>query len=135
MKHELNTSVILETTRLAFAGEMSFPQSIAALAGIGVERYSVDLARLERVCHGTGGDSIVEPVPLDDSPKIASQWSPEAVATAVRTIQRQQLAYPQFLRIVMQAGCASYHVFINGRKVIYCSRFGDTHVELFPPQP
>jgi uncharacterized protein YbcV (DUF1398 family) len=51
---------------------------------------------------------------------------------AITAIQRRVIAYPEFLRLIMAAGTASYSVFLNGRKVIYFSRNGEFHVEPFP---
>jgi uncharacterized protein YbcV (DUF1398 family) len=54
------------------------------------------------------------------------------VSRAIRAIQRGEIGYDTFLRQIMQAGCASYCVFIKGRKVVYFGRDGDCHIESFP---
>lgn len=132
MSHALNVSVILETTRLAFAGAWPFPQVIAELTKIGVERYMTDLIRLERTDYNAAGDTVTAPLPLADAPPIAQVWSVDGVIRAVRAAQQSALIYPEFLRQIMAAGCAFYWVFLDGRKVIYFSRNGEFHIENFP---
>ena len=40
----------------------------------------------------------------------------------------------EFLRRIMQAGCASYRVFFGGRKAMYFGRDGAFYTEPFPAQ-
>ena len=132
MAHYLDVSVILEANRLAFANEMSFPQSVAALQKIGVERYAADLVLLEKTHYSACGDSVTEPLPLTDVPAIADAFSADGVVATLRAIQQRQLDYPQFLRQIMAAGCVLYWVFLDGRKAVYLGRRGEFHVENFP---
>ena len=133
MAHVLDVPVILEANRLAFADEMSFPQCVAALQQIGVERYAADLVQLEKTHYSAGGDSVTEPLPLRDVPPIAYAFSADAVVAALRSIQQRQLDYPQVLRRIMTAGCVRYWVFLEGRRAVYLGRRGEFHVENFPP--
>ena len=132
MPRRLDISVLLESSRLNFAGEMTFPQTVAALSEIGVERYGADLARLEKTHYAAGGESATVPLPLSDAPEISPQWSADAIAAAIRSSQRREIEYPQFLRQIMAAGCAAYWVFLAGRRAVYFGRHGDVHVEHFP---
>lgn len=132
MAHYLNASVILECNRLAFLDQMTFPQSLAELGKIGVERYFADLVRMEKIHYSACGDSLAEPMPLTDAPEIADQFSSEAVVAALRASQQKKIDYPQFLRQIMSAGCVMYWVFLTGRKAIYLGRTGEFHVENFP---
>ncbi|HEX3216797.1 MAG TPA: DUF1398 family protein [Aestuariivirgaceae bacterium] len=133
MKHRLNVSVILEMTRLAFANQMPFPASVTELQKIGVERYTADLVRLEKIHYAAGGESVIEPLPLTDVPEIAETFSEHAVIAALEAIQERRTDYPQFLRQIMKAGCTQYAVYLAGRKTIYFGRNGEFHVEAFPP--
>ncbi|HWB54261.1 MAG TPA: DUF1398 family protein [Tepidisphaeraceae bacterium] len=135
MARYLNVSVILECTRLAMLNQMTFPQSLAELAKIGVERYTADLVRLEKTHYSACGDSLTDPLPLSDAPEIAEQFSANAVVAALRAIQQKKIDYAQFLRQIMSAGCATYWVFLKGRKAIYLGRSGESHIENFPPKP
>ena len=135
MAHPLDVAVILECTRLAFADRMTFPEAVAALRRIGVERYVADLARLEKTHYSAGGGAVTDPLPLTDVPEVPASFSADAVAEAVRASQRGELPYPAFLRRVMAAGCVSYAVYLAGGRVVYCGRRGDCHTERFPPAP
>lgn len=136
MSHRLDVSVILETTRLAFADRMPFPASCAALTKIGVERYVADLVRLEKTHYDAQGDSVTDPLPLTDAPAIAEEFSEEAIIAALQAIQARRADYPQFLREIMAAGCVAYAVYLLGRRAIYFGRRGEFHVERFPtPAP
>lgn len=132
MRNSLNVAVILECTRQAFANEMTFPQTVAALAKIGIERYSADLTRLEKMHYNAAGDSLADPLPLADAPDIGDSWSADGVIAAVRSIQQGQIDYPEFLRQIMIAGCPLYWVYLSGRKAIYFGRRGEMHIENFP---
>ena len=62
----------------------------------------------------------------------AREFSAEGVEKAVRAIQRQQIAYREFCRLIADAGCVGYFVSLAGRRAVYYGRTGDEHVEWFP---
>ena len=62
----------------------------------------------------------------------ALKFSAEGVEKAVRAIQRQQIAYREFCRLIADAGCVGYFVSLAGRRAVYYGRTGDEHVEWFP---
>jgi uncharacterized protein YbcV (DUF1398 family) len=134
MRHVLDVSVVLETTRLAFQGEMAFPQVVAALAKIGVERYEADLTALEKWHYSACGDVVCDALPLAEAPETAEAWSVEGIREAIGASQRGEIGYPAFLRRILAAGCVGYWVFITGRRAMYLGRRGEVHVELFPQQ-
>jgi uncharacterized protein YbcV (DUF1398 family) len=67
-------------------------------------------------------------------PSIGAAFDPARVAATVKAIQRAEIGYAEFLRRIMDAGCASYAVFIMGRKAMYFGRDGDFYTEPFPAQ-
>ncbi|HVS71616.1 MAG TPA: DUF1398 domain-containing protein [Phycisphaerae bacterium] len=134
MRHVLDVSVILESTRLAFEGRMPFPQVVAALAKSGVERYQADLTRLIKTHYSACGHAVSDSLPLVDAPEPAEAWSEEGVKAAIRAAQQGEIQYPEFLRRILAAGCVAYWVFIAGRQAMYLGRRGEVHVELFPRQ-
>jgi uncharacterized protein YbcV (DUF1398 family) len=69
---------------------------------------------------------------MDDAAPIGAAFNEEDVVGAVRAIQRGEIGYARFLRRITTAGCASYRVFIKGRKAVYCGRDGRIYVENFP---
>ena len=63
---------------------------------------------------------------------IATDFSADAVAAAIREIQHDKLTYAEFVRQTMAAGCVGYFIQISGRRAIHFGRNGDFHVEWFP---
>ncbi len=128
----MDQSVLHECLAAAFAGRMTFPESVGRMMETGVERYHADLTRLEKTHYGLDGSTHLETMPLADAPAAPAAFSDAGVQAAITTIQQRQIDYLEFLRRVMAAGTASYSVYLNGRKAIYFGRNGDFHVEPFP---
>lgn len=128
----VQTQVIQHCARGALAGELTFPEIVGKLAAVGVERYHADYSREEITYYLSDGDSLVVPSPHPQQ-ATAVEFSPSAVATAVRQSQRGEHTYLDFIRKTMAAGCVGYFVQIAGRRAIYFGRNGDSHVEHFPP--
>jgi uncharacterized protein YbcV (DUF1398 family) len=124
--------VIHDTVRGTFMGEMIFPEVIARLSEIGVERYHADYSRQEMTFYFAEGDSLVVQIPRDSYPT-AAEFSESAVHAAVLQSQRGEHTYLDFVRKTMAAGCVGYFVQITGRRALYFGRQGETHVEHFPP--
>ena len=126
------TQVIQECARGALVGELTFPEIVAKLAEIGVERYHADYSRQEITYYLPDGDSLVIATHHPSHPT-AAEFSASAVEAAVRQSQRNEHTYLDFVRKTMSAGCVGYFVQITGRRVIYFGRTGESHVEHFPP--
>jgi uncharacterized protein YbcV (DUF1398 family) len=127
----MNTDTIAECMKLSFA-DTPFPQVVARLAGAGVRSYTADLVQLHKTYYGGDSDNAQEPMPLGAGPRIADRFDKETVADTVHAIQKREIGYAEFLRRIMAAGCASYSVFIDGRKAVYVGRDGDFYIEPFP---
>jgi uncharacterized protein YbcV (DUF1398 family) len=113
-------------------GSISFPEVVGKLAAAGVEWYHSDLSRAEHTYYLPDGESHVEP--MYDLPRtVADEFSDAGVDAAVRSIQRGEINYQEFVRRILSAGCNGYFVLITGRKAVYFGRKGEEHVELFPP--
>lgn len=115
-----------------------FPQIVQRLMHAGFERYHADLARHEKTFYLPSGDSHtvcdperVEQAGIKDQP-IPEHFNPEAVRSALRAIQQQQIGYAEFLRQIMAAGTVSYFVYLAGKRVHYVGRKGDIYTEWFP---
>ena len=128
----MDAETITECMKLSFA-DTPFPQVVKKLGGAGVRSYTADLMKLRNTYYGADQESVDEPLPLTAGPGIARSFDKGSVAATVRAIQQGQIGYAEFLRQIMAAGCASYGVFIGGRKVMYFGRDGDFHTEHFPP--
>jgi uncharacterized protein YbcV (DUF1398 family) len=127
----MDTKIIAECMTTSFA-DTPFPQVLRKLAAAGVRAYTADLGSLRHTYYGADGESYDEPLPLTASPAIAGAFDKDTVAANVHAIQHGRIGYAEFLRKIMSAGCASYGVFIQGRKVMYFGRDGDVHTEHFP---
>jgi uncharacterized protein YbcV (DUF1398 family) len=127
-----NVKTVIEAcTRGSDQERMSFPEVIAKLQEVGVERYHADLVRGEKTYYLATGDSAVVPAtPLRSLP--APTFSAAATEAAVRAIQAQQIGYNEFCERVAAAGCTSYIVSLVGRRVVYFGRSAESHVELMP---
>jgi uncharacterized protein YbcV (DUF1398 family) len=127
----MNSATIAECMRLSFA-DVPFPAVVQKLAGAGVHAYTADLIGLRNTYYGAEREFLDERVPLTPSPAVAAKFDGASVAASVDAIQQGKVGYAEFLRRIMTAGCASYRVFIDGRKVMYFGRDGDFHTEHFP---
>jgi uncharacterized protein YbcV (DUF1398 family) len=127
----MDTTAIDECDRMSFA-DVPFPQVVARLAAAGVHSYRADLLRRQKTYYDQGAGSYDSPVPLGDAAPIGATFAEGDVVAAVRAIRRGEIGYAQFLHRIMTAGCASYCVFIRGRKTIYFGRDGQLYIENFP---
>ena len=130
MKQEI-IAVMHECAIRSDAGTITFPEVAGKLAGAGVEWYHTDLYRAEHTYYMPNAESHIEP--MDPLPvPVAEEFSDAGVDAAVRSIQRGEIKYDEFVRRIMSAGCNGYFVLINGRKALYFGRKGEEHVEMFP---
>ena len=129
----MNTATIAECTQASFANT-PFPVVVQKLAGAGVHAYTADLIALRKTYYDAGEQTVDEAMPLTDVPTIGACFDGDAVAASVKAIQRKEIGYTEFLRRIMQAGCARYIVFFDGRKAMYFGRDGAFYTEPFPVQ-
>jgi uncharacterized protein YbcV (DUF1398 family) len=111
----MNTEIIAECMKASFANT-PFPAVVQKLASAGITGYNADLIALRKT----------------DAPAIAANFDRNAVQATVKAIQQQKIGYAEFLRQIMQAGCARYSVFFGGRKAMYFGRDGEFYTEPFP---
>jgi uncharacterized protein YbcV (DUF1398 family) len=110
---------------------MTFPQIVARLAEVGVERYHADYSRHEKTFYFASGESLVVTIPWGDFPT-AAEFTASSVEASVRQSQRGEHTYTDFIRKTMAAGCVGYFVQITGRRALYFGRNGEVHAEEFP---
>lgn len=124
-------TVLQDCTRASDEERMTFPQVVGKLMAAGVERYRADLLRHEKTYYMPDGRShVVSNAAIAGMPAMA--FSAAGVDSAVRDIQAGKIAYRDFCRRVMAAGCVDYLVSISGRRAVYFGRSGESHVEMFP---
>ncbi len=124
-------AVLQDCTNGSDEERLSFPQVVGQLKAAGVERYRADLLRHEKTYYMPDGSSnVLRNAAIDGTPAMA--FSAAGVDSAVRDIQAGKIAYREFCRRVMVAGCVDYIVSLHGRRAVYFGRSGESHVEMFP---
>jgi len=132
--HATHSEIIQDCAQGALANTLTFPEIVGKLTEIGVERYHADYSRNEITYYFPNGESVITATPHPPH-ETGTEFSPAAVAAAVRQSQRNEHTYVDFIRKTMAAGCVGYFVQITGRRAIYFGRGGESHVEHFPPAP
>ena len=127
----MNAQTIDECMKASFA-DTPFPQVVQRLVGAGVTSYTADLVKLRNTYYGAATEAYDEALPLKDGPAVASKFDSATVVSTVKSIQRGEIGYAEFLRRIMGAGCSHYEVFISGRKAMYFGRDGEFYTEPFP---
>lgn len=127
----MNTNLLKEVSTKSFNGEINFGQVIAQMIEAKVESYRVDFVRKETTYYMPDGENLVLPLPFEDH-KLAELFCSDGIQSAIKASQRGELKYRQFIPKALDSGITSYVVYINGKKVIYFGRNGETHTELFP---
>lgn len=128
----MDTIVIDECTRGALDGATTFPDTLRRIGPIGVERYQADLVRMEKTFYFKDGRTYVVRLPVAEMPALGVGFDAAAVAGAIKSSQRGEIQYQEFLRLVVAAGCTAYAVFLDGRHAAYYGRKGEIYVEKFP---
>lgn len=124
-------AVLHECSTRSQAGSITFPEVVGKLIEAGVESYHADFYRREKTYYMPDGSSHIEALEPPAAP-LAAQFSAAGVEAAVRSIQRGEIKYMEFLRLCLLAGCTGYFVYIAGRRAVYVGRNGDELVEPFP---
>jgi uncharacterized protein YbcV (DUF1398 family) len=127
----MNTQAMHEVTIETQAGKMTFPQVVRRLLEIDVESYFVDLAAGRKTYYLRDGETYTEPMTLSLDP-IAGTFSSSDLVAALRAAQADAIRYPEFVKRSTSAGVIGYWAFLNGKRVIYLGRNGESHVEEFP---
>jgi uncharacterized protein YbcV (DUF1398 family) len=122
--------VVWEMSKASDEERVTFPEVVKALMKVGIERYHADLVAGRKTYYLP--DGAFEETNAHKVSGAALKFSAEGVEKAVRAIQRQQIAYREFCRLIADAGCVGYFVSLAGRRAIYYGRTGDEHVEWFP---
>lgn len=110
---------------------LSFPQIVKLLHEDGIESYHVDIVMSETRYYHKSGETFTAkfPHPFD---KPAAEFSAEKVREAISKSQAGRITYRQFMHEITVAGCVYYIVYLDGRKVDYLGRKGESHVEPMP---
>jgi uncharacterized protein YbcV (DUF1398 family) len=126
----MNHAVIDESEKLSFQ-DTPFPEVVKQLSQTGVRSYYADLIRLEKIYYGDR-DTYAHRLSLGEAPPVADHFDEPGIEASIRAAQRGEIGYARFLQQIMQAGCSTYAVFLQGRKAIYFGQDGAFHIEHFP---
>jgi uncharacterized protein YbcV (DUF1398 family) len=132
MKQEV-LDVMHECATRSHEGTITFPEVVGKLMAAGVEWYHTDYLRGEHTYYMPSGESHIETTGV--LPAAALAFSDAGIDAAVRSIQRGEIQYEEFVRRTLEAGCVGYFVLIAGRHAIYFGRKGEQHLEPFPGAP
>jgi len=116
---------------------LTFPETISALANLGVNRYRVDfIASSVSAYVGNQADTYTLPDHVSDLNPGTIAWAPEKLKEAVREAQALAKSgkgdYNEFCRKAVMAGVVEYTTYIDGKKVVYIGPLGESHTEWFP---
>ena len=128
----MNPRLLEQCIAGAFAGTMTFGETISHMLADNVEWYSANLI-LGMTTHYASDLSYHQTRWPQDTPRpIADAFSPDLVVAAIRAIQKRESIYPEFIRQIAAAGTVYYTVHLQGRKAIYFGRHGEFYIEPFP---
>ena len=128
----MKTELLHKCTQDAFAGKMSFLETIQHMASIGVRWYSANLVLGIKTHYFDSGETHPEKWPDWTPLTVCPPFNPKGVEAALRAIQQRKIDYREFLRQIGEAGTVVYTVHLHGRKAIYLGADGDFFVEPFP---
>ena len=124
--------IIEDSTIKNFTKEDSFPERVKTLIDAGIERYYTDLSGIQTIYYGTDGATYTEKMPYPNPPKRGDTFSEKDIIEALRTIQRGEIRYPDFLNRIIKAGVVNYTVFLLGGQAHYVGNKGEIYIEHFP---
>jgi uncharacterized protein YbcV (DUF1398 family) len=111
---------------------LTFPQTVAALLKLGVQKYHVDYVASTATAYAGSEVDVCEiprHAPASGQP---APWNADGVVAAIREVQAGKVSYPEFSRLAMAAGVTNYFAFLEGKRVVYIGALGDLHTEWFP---
>lgn len=115
----------------SYAGKLTFGHVVGSLMAVGVESYFADYRSGNTSYYMADGSVHVVSLGKQDQ-LIPTAFDARALVEAIRGAQRDEVRYPEFVRLSMAAGCVAYIVWISGRHVSYFGHAGEVHVEHFP---
>jgi uncharacterized protein YbcV (DUF1398 family) len=122
--------VVRELSAASDEERITFPEVLQALMEVRIERYHADIVAGRKTYYLADGD--FEDVEGRKFGGAAMTFLPEGVEKAVRAIQRREIAYRKFCRLIADSGCVGYFISLAGRRAVYYGRTGEEHVEWFP---
>jgi len=114
---------------------LPFPSTVAALQSLGVTRYHVDYIASSVTAY-IGSSADVAPMPEHGSEESLKPgtvtWDDAKLVQSIRKAQAGEGNYWDFSRGAIEAGVTDYTTYIEGKKVVYNGKDGESHTEWFP---
>lgn len=125
-------NVIEHGEKASFKGEISFQERVKSLIEGGIEHYYVDLIAFQTIYYASNGSMYTAKLPYPNPPVRGEIFSEKDVIEALRSIQRSEIIYPDFLNRIIKAGVVNYTAFLTGKQVHYVGAKGEIYIEHFP---
>lgn len=115
-----------------YEGKMGFPEWVQILINAGIERYYADLVAQQITYYATNGSIYTAKLPHPKASMSGITFSEKGVIDALRTVQRGEIIYPEFLNRAIKAGTVNYTIFLLGKQAHYIGSKGEIYIENFP---
>lgn len=115
-----------------YQGKMSFPEWVKTLVNAGIERYYADLVAQQVTYYATDGAVYTAKLSHPKALMSGITFSEKGVIDALRTVQRGEIIYPEFLNRAIKAGTVNYTIFLLGKEAHYIGAKGEIYIEKFP---
>ena len=109
-----------------------FPYLAETLRRAGVKRNLWSLPSCQSIYLTNEGPVVSQGAPLTSGMSDVPAFDREALITALRTDQRGESTFPEFLMASWKAGVVRYDVDFDARKVAYYGCNGEEYVEEYP---
>jgi uncharacterized protein YbcV (DUF1398 family) len=128
-----NLEIARQCLEGAESGTMTFPQVVGTLMAAAFDGYQIDLRLGLAAYYLQDGEGFQLPTHTSEV-AVATEFNVDVVKATIREAQAlvPGYTYNGFCDKVKRAGCAGYQVSLQGRRVLYFGRTGETHTEYFP---
>ncbi len=109
-----------------------FPYLAETLRRAGVTRNRWSLPACQSVYWTEKGTVVVQGTPLISGIADVPRFNRDALIAALRTDQRGESTFPEFLMATWNAGVVSYDVDLSARTCTYYGAGGENYVESYP---
>ena len=127
-----SANIISQLGQATVSGKIPFPEIVSKLIAEGVDYYHVDYVKQRKTFYGKDDLTAETQIHYMNLPKVAPELDAVALKAVILDSQVNHQAYEAFTQRAMQAGVVAYFAFLNGRRVVYWGRSGESHTEYFP---
>ncbi|WP_020393761.1 DUF1398 family protein [Thiolinea disciformis] len=128
----MDKALIQHVSDATLASRMAFPEVVGNLLKADVDYYYVDYVKQGKTFYSNDGQTVETLIHYQNLPPIARALDKLTLKTIILDSQVNHQSYEIFTRRSMAAGVVGYFAFLNGRRVVYWGRDGESHTEYFP---